>query len=104
MEHLRLGAVVGLGAVESDDLVADDVVAGLEPGGDLDLRGEVLLDQRVRHPVVAPEIGGLVELGEAESGRRCAGESWLALSASPSQECPLRNAIVRTYKTPERGS
>jgi hypothetical protein len=45
-----LGSVGAAGGVKGDDLVAQDVVAWGQTGGDLDVRREVLRDEGVRHP------------------------------------------------------
>lgn len=83
-----LGTVRVLGAVERDDLVAQDVVAGLERGGDGDVVGEVVGDQVVGRPDsrvgagdetrcvnLDPLEGGLVNGGWVVSGRNV-GDHW----------------------------
>jgi hypothetical protein len=66
---VRLGAV-GVGVVESDELVADNVISSFEITGDLDLPGHVLLPEDVVGP--NPSLGvesGLVDLEEIDLGR-----------------------------------
>ena len=54
--------------MKGNDLVAEDVVAGLELGGDLDGRGEVVGgDELVGGPDASRETLGF-ELGEGEGG------------------------------------
>ncbi|GJC98596.1 hypothetical protein ColKHC_07422 [Colletotrichum higginsianum] len=62
-----LGAVLLAGGVESNDLVAPDVLAGLQGGGDGDLPGEVLGDELVGSPAAAGETS-LLDLEELERG------------------------------------
>lgn len=71
VEALRvvLRAVVALAAVQGDDLVADDVVAGLQVARDRGRRGEVVGDERVRHPRLPADDGALADLGPAQVAR-----------------------------------
>lgn len=72
IETLRvvLGAVVGAGAVQRDDLVPDHVVAGLELGRDRQRRRVVARRQRVRRPRPRA-VPGLGDLGPRQGpGRR----------------------------------
>lgn len=66
-----LGTVRVLGRVESDDLVADDVVTGLERRGDGDVVGEAVVDQVVCGPgtgVGAADQTSLIDLDPRQSG------------------------------------
>lgn len=72
--RVALGAIRASGAVEGDDLVAEDVVTRGEAGGELHVRGEVLRDHGIRHPasgVAAGQVGGLGDLGERETSGGC---------------------------------
>lgn len=66
-----LGAVGLASGVKADDLVAEDVVAGSEAGGDLDGPGVAVGNEVVRGPVTgvgARVEASLVELDELERG------------------------------------
>ena len=68
-----LGTVVAASAVQGDDLVAEDIVAGLEVAGEGGGGGEVVGDELVSHPGLAADDGALAELGPSEvSGRSLA--------------------------------
>lgn len=75
LEVEALGVVLGtvrvLGRVEGDDFVADDVVAGLEGGGDGDVPAEAVVNQLVRGPgtgVGTADETSLVDLDPGEGG------------------------------------
>lgn len=66
--HIQLRAIVVLPAVQRNDLVADDVVAGRELCGQHGGRLEVVGDEGVGDPCAGGEDGGLGEFGPAEGG------------------------------------
>ena len=66
---VELSAVVVAGAVQRNDLVAEDVVSGLEVAGDGQRRGELVGNQVIRDPVsvaASLEKATLRDLGPAK--------------------------------------
>lgn len=86
-----LGAVVGAGAVQGDDLVAQDVGARGQVAGDREARAEVVADEGVGDPGRAADDGALADLGPAEAAG--GGLAWGMLVTVPwkggSRELPL---------------
>jgi hypothetical protein len=67
--------------VQSNDFVADDVVAWRKVLGECSGNFEVVLDERVGYPDVGADDGGLRDLGPAEgAGREGCAVTWSYVS------------------------
>lgn len=72
--RVELCAVVASSAVQSDDFVADDVVASLQVSGDSGGRGEVRLDQVVGDPGSRAAGSDQTTLRDLTPSKRAGGE------------------------------
>ena len=84
--RIELRAVVISGTVESDDLMANDVVASLEVPGDSCRRGEVVLDEIICDPGSSAAWSNqstLRDLGPAKgAGSECRAVTCSAVSSA----------------------